>query len=77
MTNSISQSANVPTDRQPVKTINLSPGAHVHFMGICGTAMASLAGLLHSRGYKVTGSDQNVYPPRNQNYVRLQKRESS
>ncbi len=25
--------------------------------------MASLAGLLHSRGYKVTGSDQNVYPP--------------
>lgn len=51
------------TDRQPVKNIELKPGAHVHFMGICGTAMASLAGLLHSRGYKVTGSDQNVYPP--------------
>ncbi len=32
-------------------------------MGICGTAMASLAGLLKDRGYKVTGSDQNVYPP--------------
>lgn len=32
-------------------------------MGICGTAMASLAGLLHTRGFKVTGSDQNVYPP--------------
>lgn len=32
-------------------------------MGICGTAMASLAGLLHERGFKVTGSDQNVYPP--------------
>lgn len=41
----------------------LSPGAHIHFMGICGTAMASLAGLLHERGFKVTGSDQNVYPP--------------
>lgn len=51
------------SDRQPVKSIELKPGAHVHFMGICGTAMASLAGLLHSRGFKVTGSDQNVYPP--------------
>jgi UDP-N-acetylmuramate: L-alanyl-gamma-D-glutamyl-meso-diaminopimelate ligase len=36
---------------------------HVHLMGICGTAMASLAGLLKSEGYQVTGSDQNVYPP--------------
>lgn len=49
--------------RPPVAKINLSPGAHVHFMGICGTAMASLAGLLKDRGFKVTGSDQNVYPP--------------
>ena len=36
---------------------------HYHLIGICGTAMASLAGMLQSRGYKVTGSDQNVYPP--------------
>ncbi len=36
---------------------------HVHLMGICGTAMASLAGILKTRGYHVTGSDQNVYPP--------------
>ncbi len=36
---------------------------HIHFIGICGTAMASLAGLLKQAGYKVTGSDQNVYPP--------------
>ncbi len=42
---------------------DLKPGAHVHFMGLCGTAMASLAGLMKDRGYKVTGSDQNVYPP--------------
>jgi len=32
-------------------------------MGICGTGMASLAGMLKEKGYRVTGSDQNVYPP--------------
>ncbi|MBW1828987.1 MAG: UDP-N-acetylmuramate:L-alanyl-gamma-D-glutamyl-meso-diaminopimelate ligase [Deltaproteobacteria bacterium] len=32
-------------------------------MGICGTGMASLAGMLKHKGYHVTGSDQNVYPP--------------
>lgn len=42
---------------------DLKPGAHVHLMGICGTAMASLAGLLKDRGFKVTGSDSNPYPP--------------
>src|SRR5687768_15164823 len=36
---------------------------HYHLIGICGTAMASLAGMLQVRGHKVTGSDQNVYPP--------------
>ena len=51
------------SERQPTAKIQLKPGDHVHLMGICGTAMASLAGLLHDRGYKVTGSDQNVYPP--------------
>jgi UDP-N-acetylmuramate: L-alanyl-gamma-D-glutamyl-meso-diaminopimelate ligase len=35
----------------------------VHFVGICGTAMASAAAAMRERGYKVTGSDQNVYPP--------------
>lgn len=49
--------------RKPVTKIDLKPGAHVHFMGICGTAMASLAGLFKDRGFRVTGSDQNVYPP--------------
>ncbi len=34
-----------------------------HLIGICGTAMASLAGMLQARGHEVTGSDQNVYPP--------------
>ncbi len=36
---------------------------HYHLIGICGTAMASLAGMLQAKGNKVTGSDQNVYPP--------------
>lgn len=43
--------------------MNIPKNAHIHFMGICGTAMASLAGLLKDRGYKVTGSDSNPYPP--------------
>ena len=35
----------------------------VHFVGICGTAMASAAAAMQEKGVKVTGSDQNVYPP--------------
>src|SRR5262245_24598841 len=38
-------------------------GSHIHLIAVCGVGMASLAGLLHSRGYRVTGSDQNIYPP--------------
>jgi UDP-N-acetylmuramate: L-alanyl-gamma-D-glutamyl-meso-diaminopimelate ligase len=34
-------------------------------MGIGGTGMASLAGILKQKGYHVTGSDQNLYPPMN------------
>jgi UDP-N-acetylmuramate: L-alanyl-gamma-D-glutamyl-meso-diaminopimelate ligase len=36
---------------------------HVHLIGICGTAMASLAGMLKQRGFHVTGSDHAAYPP--------------
>ncbi len=39
------------------------PGSHIHLVAVCGVGMASLAGLLKSRGYRITGSDQNVYPP--------------
>jgi UDP-N-acetylmuramate: L-alanyl-gamma-D-glutamyl-meso-diaminopimelate ligase len=35
----------------------------VHFVGICGTAMASAAAAMREKGFAVTGSDQNVYPP--------------
>src|SRR3954469_8372281 len=40
-----------------------SPVQSVHFVGICGTAMASAAAAMREKGVKVTGSDQNVYPP--------------
>lgn len=36
---------------------------HIHILGICGTFMGSLACLAKELGHKVTGSDQNVYPP--------------
>ena len=36
---------------------------HAHLIGICGTAMASLAGMLKQRGFRVTGSDAAAYPP--------------
>ncbi|HXV49712.1 MAG TPA: UDP-N-acetylmuramate:L-alanyl-gamma-D-glutamyl-meso-diaminopimelate ligase [Candidatus Binatia bacterium] len=42
---------------------DLSPGSHIHLIAVCGVGMASLAGLLQSRGYRISGSDQNVYPP--------------
>lgn len=36
---------------------------HIHFIGICGTAMGSVAAALKERGFVVTGSDEKVYPP--------------
>jgi UDP-N-acetylmuramate: L-alanyl-gamma-D-glutamyl-meso-diaminopimelate ligase len=35
----------------------------IHLIGICGTAMASLAGMLKQQGHRVTGSDAAAYPP--------------
>ena len=42
--------------------MNSSP-RHIHLSGICGTAMASLAGLLRLQGHRITGSDKAAYPP--------------
>jgi UDP-N-acetylmuramate: L-alanyl-gamma-D-glutamyl-meso-diaminopimelate ligase len=36
---------------------------HIHLIGICGTAMASLAGMLQLQGHRITGSDAAAYPP--------------
>ncbi|HSF34120.1 MAG TPA: UDP-N-acetylmuramate:L-alanyl-gamma-D-glutamyl-meso-diaminopimelate ligase [Candidatus Tectomicrobia bacterium] len=36
---------------------------HIHLIAICGVGMSALAGMLQAQGFRVTGSDQNVYPP--------------
>jgi UDP-N-acetylmuramate: L-alanyl-gamma-D-glutamyl-meso-diaminopimelate ligase len=41
----------------------MAASKHIHLIGICGTAMASLAGMLKQRGFRVTGSDAAAYPP--------------
>jgi len=41
----------------------MTTSRHIHLSGICGTAMASLAGLLQLQGHRVTGSDSAAYPP--------------
>ncbi|MFH0781088.1 MAG: UDP-N-acetylmuramate:L-alanyl-gamma-D-glutamyl-meso-diaminopimelate ligase [Pseudomonadota bacterium] len=45
--------------------LNYAPAQikHIHLMGICGTGMAALAGMLQQSGFTVTGSDNHVYPP--------------
>jgi len=46
-------------------------GKRIHLIGICGTAMASLAGMLKQLGHHVTGSDQAAYPPMSDFLARL------
>ncbi|MEP2775162.1 MAG: UDP-N-acetylmuramate:L-alanyl-gamma-D-glutamyl-meso-diaminopimelate ligase [Luteolibacter sp.] len=41
----------------------MSEKSHFHFTGICGTAMGAVAAAMKKRGFTVTGSDANVYPP--------------
>jgi len=41
----------------------IAQSPHIHLLGICGTGMAALAGILKQSGYRVTGSDEHVYPP--------------
>jgi len=41
----------------------LNAAKHVHVIGIGGSAMAPLAGMLREHGFQVTGSDSGVYPP--------------
>jgi len=49
--------SNLPGTRLP------RTSGHLHLLGIGGAAMAPVAGMLQERGYHVTGSDVNVYPP--------------
>ena len=46
----------------PDLRLNTTP-RHIHFLGICGTAMGSVAAAMHDKGFSVTGQDDNVYPP--------------
>jgi UDP-N-acetylmuramate: L-alanyl-gamma-D-glutamyl-meso-diaminopimelate ligase len=41
----------------------INPAMHIHILGVCGTFMGGLAVLAQQLGYRVSGSDQNVYPP--------------
>ena len=41
----------------------MSAKSNFHFTGICGTAMGAVAAAMKQRGFTVTGSDANVYPP--------------
>ena len=41
----------------------MTTSRHIHLSGICGTAMASIAGLLQLQGHRITGSDKAAYPP--------------
>ena len=43
--------------------LSLDKVRRIHFIGICGTGMASLAAMLKDRGYEISGSDEGVYPP--------------
>ena len=45
----------------------------IHLIGICGTAMGTLAAMLKARGHDVRGSDQHVYPPMSDFLVELAK----
>ena len=48
---------------QPLPPRSMQAKKHIYLIGICGTAMASLAGLLQLKGHRITGSDQAAYPP--------------
>jgi len=48
---------------QGIGTREQGTSRHIHLSGICGTAMASLAGLLQLQGHRITGSDKAAYPP--------------
>ena len=50
---------------------SMQTAKHIHLIGICGTAMASLAGMLQTRGHRITGSDAAAYPPMSDVLARL------
>ncbi len=54
----------MPEVSEPMPHVESATSAkRIYLIGICGTAMASLAGMLQKRGLEIAGSDENVYPP--------------
>jgi UDP-N-acetylmuramate: L-alanyl-gamma-D-glutamyl-meso-diaminopimelate ligase len=45
------------------EAVRRGTACRIHFIAICGVGMSALAGMLQQRGYQVSGSDENVYPP--------------
>src|SRR5256714_7453136 len=52
---------NIWARRKEIRVIGMPK--KFHFVGICGTAMGSVAAALREGGFVVTGSDESVYPP--------------
>jgi len=57
MTSATDDNGNVLT------TVDPQALRRVHLVGVAGTGMGSFAGMLKAKGYAVSGSDENVYPP--------------
>jgi UDP-N-acetylmuramate: L-alanyl-gamma-D-glutamyl-meso-diaminopimelate ligase len=54
----------VPDSESSARLARIPASAnHIHLIGVGGTAMAALAGMLASRGFRVTGSDRELYEP--------------
>ncbi|MBT8359929.1 MAG: UDP-N-acetylmuramate:L-alanyl-gamma-D-glutamyl-meso-diaminopimelate ligase [Deltaproteobacteria bacterium] len=47
----------------PLRNVAPEKVTTIHIMGICGTAMAAIAGMLKEDGYTISGSDNHIYPP--------------
>ncbi len=45
------------------EAVRTGAARRIHLIAICGVAMSALAGMLKQRGYEVSGSDENMYPP--------------
>jgi UDP-N-acetylmuramate: L-alanyl-gamma-D-glutamyl-meso-diaminopimelate ligase len=56
---------------EPRPRVDVGQVHHVHLVAIAGVGMAALAGMLKQRGFRVTGSDEHVYPPMSTVLARL------